>query len=296
MAHDFAKLAEEAAERKTRLLSFGPYALGLLVKTENGLFVVDAEDRWVGGALLNHGAFMEHEYNLARSLINHRSDVLIVGSHIGTHVVRLSHECRALTAIEANPATFQLLKLNVLINERHNVTIHNIAASDRHEKITFLMNRENSGGSKRFPAHPHYNYVYDNPDSVEIDAAPLDQLLNESQFDLVFMDIEGSEYFALRGMQNILARCKALSVEFIPHHISEVAGVGIDDFCASFLPHFEWMYIPGREQLFRGPAMARQLCTMFEANDGHDGIYFLKELSPEWLKLRGLQVVPEEAA
>jgi FkbM family methyltransferase len=288
MSHDFAKLAEEAAERKARLLSFGPHAFGLVAQTEDGLFVVDAEDRWVGGTLLNYGSFADHEYLLARSLITTDSKVLIVGSHIGTHVVRLSRHCQALTAIEANPATFNLLRLNVLLNECRNVTVHNIAASDKFEKITFLMNRENSGGSKRMPSVPHYHYVYDNPNSVEIDAAPLDSYLNGDQFDLVFMDIEGSEYFALRGMQKILASCKALSIEFFPHHIMDVAGVGIDEFSSVFTPHFEWMYVPGREELFPGPDMARQLRTMFDAGEGHEGIYFLKALSVEWLQLRGL--------
>lgn len=292
MSHDFAKLAEEAAERKARLLSFGQYALGLVAETEAGIFIVDAEDRWVGGALLNYGSFSDHEYILARSLINQDSNVLIVGSHIGTHVVRLSRHCRSLTGIEANPATFRLLKFNVLLNECNNVAIYNIAASDKYEKITFLMNRENSGGSKRKPAVPYFHYVYDNPESIEIEAAPLDGFLDEKDFDLVFMDIEGSEYFALRGMQTILSRCKALSVEFLPHAIIDVACVGIDEFSSTITPHFEWMYIPRHEQLFRGPAIVHQLRTMFEAGEGHEGIYFLKKLSPEWLHTRGLRDTP----
>jgi hypothetical protein len=27
---------------------------------------------------------------------------------------------------------------------------------------------------------------------------------------------------------------------------------------------------------------------MFEAGEGHEGIYFLKDLDPEWLRTRGL--------
>jgi FkbM family methyltransferase len=290
MSTDFAALAEQAAERRDRLLSFGPHAFALLAKTSDGLFAVDPEDRAVGGVLLATGAFYDHEIELARSLIDENSKVLMVGSHIGAHAIRLSRHCASLTAIEANPHTFQLLRANVLLNERRNIALHNVAASDKYEMIEFVMNRENSGGSKRAPSSLHLHYVYDNPAILQIPAAPLDDLLADQEFDLVFMDIEGSEFFALRGMQRILAGCRALDLEFLPHHITDVAGVGIEQFAAAFLHHFSWMYVPGRETLFHAEAMERELRAMFEAGQGHDGLYFLKELTPSFLQQRNLAV------
>ena len=143
--------AQHAAERKERLKSFGSHACGLLVDTIYGLFAVDPEDASVSAALLQRGSYAENELRLLKELITQESNVLVVGSHIGAHVVPLAKNCKTLVSIEANPNTFKLLKANVLLNECSNVVMYNIAASDKKETIEFLLNRDNSGGSKRIP-------------------------------------------------------------------------------------------------------------------------------------------------
>lgn len=40
-------------------------------------------------------------------------------------------------------------------------------------------------------------YFHDNPDVITIPASPLDDLLPDQRFDVVIMDIEGSEHQAL---------------------------------------------------------------------------------------------------
>jgi FkbM family methyltransferase len=282
--------AQQGAERKRRLMSFGPYAHGILVKAKSGgFYVVDAEDSSVSAILLNEGSFYEAERALAESLISASSDVLVVGPHIGGHAVPLSKSCNELIAIEANPNTFAFLKANLLLNECSNVTCYNIGASDKAEKIQFILNRENSGGSKRMPpVGGQRPYFYDDPEVIEIDCISLDTLLGHRQFDLIFMDIEGSEYFALKGMQQILARSRALSVEFLPHHISGVANVSVEEFIAQIEPHFQWMYIPGYDFITPKHEITNKVKEMYYANQGHDGIYFLKEISDDWLKQRNI--------
>jgi hypothetical protein len=62
--------ARQALDRKSRLLSFGPNARGLLVTTKHGLFSVDPEDSGVSTILLHEGCYAEPEYILAKSLIS----------------------------------------------------------------------------------------------------------------------------------------------------------------------------------------------------------------------------------
>ena len=107
-------------------------------------------------------------------------------------------------------------------------------------------------------------------------------------FALVLMDIEGSEYFALQGMQGILSRANALSMEFLPHHIRDVAGISIDALAAQVEPHFEWLYVPSRNALFGRQEMRQELCAMFERGEGHNDLYFLKVMPAEWRAARGL--------
>jgi FkbM family methyltransferase len=212
--------------------------------------------------------------------------VLIVGAHIGAFVVPLSKDCNKLVAIEANPHTYERLKTNLILNCCSNVTSYNIAASDKPGKIKFLLNTENSGGSKRKPVSLQLGYVYDDPQTTEIDAMPLDRLLEQQVFNLILMDIEGSEYFALKGMQRILSCAKVLSVEFLPHHLSFVAGVEVDDFIGTILPHFNWMYIPTHDRVVPKDEIVEKVREMYQAGESHAGLYFLKEIPPKWVNSR----------
>jgi FkbM family methyltransferase len=279
--------AQQARDRKSRLLSFGPNAWGLLVTTKYGLFAVDPEDGGVSAILLHEGSYSEPEYMLAKSLVSPEGDVLIVGAHIGAHAVPLSKHCSKLVAIEANPHTYEYLKTNLTLNCCSNVVSYNVAAGENVDKIKFLLNTENSGGSKRMPISVQNHYVYDDPDVIEVDTVPLDTLLDQGVFDLILMDIEGSEYFALKGMQRILSEAKALSVEFLPHHLICVAGIQVDAFLSTILPHFNWMYVPRHNRVVAKDEILENIREIYRANEGHEGIYFLKEISPEWLESRG---------
>jgi FkbM family methyltransferase len=275
-------VAKRAEERRERLQSFGTNALGVLVRTRQGLFVVDPEDAYVSAALLHKGVYNLSEYELAKSLVTKKSDVLVVGAHIGAHAIALSRDCRHLVAIEANPHTYTFLRANILLNERPNIEAHNIAAGESVRKIQFLVNRANSGGSKRGPLKaPKAAYIYDNPETIRIDAVPLDKLLGAKTFDLIIMDIEGSEYFALKGMQQILAKAKALSIEFLPHLLRHASGVTPQKLLRVIQPYFEWLYIPESKALVPKPGMARTLNAMYRSDEGHDGLYFLKNPLPK---------------
>jgi FkbM family methyltransferase len=125
-------------------------------------------------------------------------------------VIPLSGLCKKVVAIEANPTTFGLLEINLRINDVRNCRALNVAASDRKETLQFIINRTNSGGSKRMPVIRDYRYFYDNPETIQVPAVPLDDLFRDEAIDLIVMDIEGSEYFALKGMQTILSRANVL--------------------------------------------------------------------------------------
>jgi len=80
-----------------------------LRNSENGLFAVDPEDLEVGQKLRS-GGFGIEEVERLKKFINNKSKVLIVGTHIGSLAIPLSKHCKEITAIEANPNTFELLR------------------------------------------------------------------------------------------------------------------------------------------------------------------------------------------
>lgn len=131
-------------------------------------------------------------------------------------------------------------------------------------------------GSKRLPLVRERMYFYDNPAVVEVPAERLDDRLGDREFALVFTDIEGSEYFALKGMQHILSKARTLIVEFLPHLLTNVAGVSPEQLVALVAPHFNKLFIPSRNQSVGRKEFEPVLRAMFDAGDADQGIVFSK--------------------
>ena len=246
----------------------------LTINTKNGTFVVDATDLEVSAKLRNKGEYGIDEINRISKFIDNQSSILIVGAHIGSLAIPIAKMCSEVVAIEANPNNFKLLQTNIEMNNTSNITTHNIAASEREETIQFQLNTVNSGGSKRVPINNHYMYTYDNPEIIEVSAYSLDTYLTNNYFDLVLIDIEGSEYFAMQGMTNILSKTKTLIVEFLPHHIINVAGVKLTKFLENIPTHLTKLTIPSKNRTYSINEGFVVLQQMFDSGQGDDGIIF----------------------
>jgi len=265
-------LQNRTSKRLTRRLGDG--VSGLIVDAKNGRFAVDPADLEVGAKLRLHGAYGMDEVERIAGLIDETSSVLVVGSHIGSLVIPIARMCAKVVAIEANPHNYRLLETNIKLNDATNVEPHHVAASGKEETIKFQLNTVNSGGSKRVPVHNRYIYTYDNPEVIEVQACALDDYLGDHAFDLVLIDIEGSEYFAMQGMTSILGQTKTLIVEFLPHHITNVAGVALDDFLAQVPEHFTKLTVPTKNATYDRAEGTEVLKRMFAAGEGDDGILF----------------------
>ena len=254
----------------------GLHVYALIVKSDNGLFAVDPEDYGVGMNLRTKGKWGLDEIERLKCHITLGSRVLIVGAHIGTFVIPISKLCKQVIAIEANPITYDLLVTNIALNSVSNCQALNIAASDKDENIEFLLSRADSGGSKRVPKEKKFIYYYDNPERISIKAVSPDKYLEEKDFDLIVMDIEGSEYFALKGMQEILSNSKVLVVEFLPHHLKNVSGVTVEQFLSVIEPHFSRLTVPSKQQVIGYSKFGSYLIEMYNKGQEDPGIIFEK--------------------
>lgn len=221
----------------------GRNTYAVLCTTSQGLFAVAPDDIVVGRKLASSGSYGANELDLLLSVVKNTSNVCVVGAHIGAFLVPIGKIAAHVHGIEANPVTFQLLETNVILNELANVTLWNVAAFDKVGKIEFLLNTANSGGSKIVPKKWSLLYAADGPRKVEVDTIVLDEVVGEFIYDLVVMDIEGSEVFALKGMQKILRNTNALFIEFLPHHIRDVAGSSVSEFVSLVRDHFDVLRI-----------------------------------------------------
>jgi FkbM family methyltransferase len=264
--------------RKSAKISrqLGDGVKSVIVESKNGTLAVDPRDLEVGLKLRNNGSYGLDEIARINKLISTQSNVLVVGAHIGSLVIPIAKNCNKVVAIEANPNNFNLLKTNLHLNKSENVTIHNIAASSKQETIKFQMNVVNSGGSKRLPKNNEYMYRYDNPEVIEVQAHSLDEYLDENNFDLVLIDIEGSEYFAMQGMEKILSNCNTLIVEFLPHHLKNVADVTVEQFLSLIPKQFTKLTIPSKNETHPIDISGVVLQQMYNNKEGDDGLIFTK--------------------
>ena len=247
----------------------------LIVNTSQGIFAVDPKDIFVGRALLKSGEYGLDEVHRIVNLAGPLGKVLFVGTHLGAIAIPVSKSVAKVIAVEANPDTFKLLQYNKRLNDCHNLELLEMAAGEFNGEIDFLLSTANSGGSKRMPSVKKINYIYDRPKIVKVRLRVLDELLNEP-FDLILMDIEGSEYFALKGMQSLLALAKILIVEFVPDHLRNVSSVSPNEFIQLIEPHFNSLYIPSSGITVAKKDFSQKLNEMYVANISDNGIVFSK--------------------
>jgi FkbM family methyltransferase len=255
-----------------------------LIAAKHGRFWIDPRDEFIGRRLEADGEYQEEELALLMTCLDPEKDAIVVGAHIGAFVVPMAKRCRWLVAVEANPDTCNLLVKNLIENQVGNVDVRYGAADQAGGKrLDFLCGTTNSGGSKRVPKTVRDDYVYDQPATVQVPTWKLDFLCSGMSPSLIHMDIEGSEVFALRGAQELLARTEYLSVEFISHHLTHVAGVTVDEWLAPIRPHFNHMLLPGDAKLKRPhaalePADWKELLqSIVDAGVGIENLIFWRQ-------------------
>jgi FkbM family methyltransferase len=130
--------------------------------------------------------------------------VLDIGANVGFFTLMLSRAVGAqgkVIAVEAIPATFAVLKLNLELNAIGNVDAMNMAASDRYAELEFRVPRYG-------PSMASYYWHREAPDveRVRVQAVPLDGLeaLRGKKVSFVKIDVEGAEGDVLQGMRAIL--------------------------------------------------------------------------------------------
>lgn len=215
---------------KIRCSAAGPYVSHVLTDSFNGRLLVPASDFEVGRKLSFRGEYDRAHVETLLQFVDRQSSVLIVGAHIGSLVIPLAKAAKEVVAIEASPSNFETLLMNLAINHCTNVRSLNVAASDRRQRVRFIASKHNSGGSKIAPATLRREFVYDDPEVIEIDAAPLDEVLPDFLASLVVMDIEGGEAKAIVGMRRLLERSSTFMVEFTPFFVENIAGITCDEF------------------------------------------------------------------
>lgn len=137
-----------------------------------------------------------------------------MGAHIGIFTLRVLKRCNHITkviAIEANQENVELLTLNILLNKAaEKVTIIPYAVLDR-EKFVKIFHSVASKGDSSIASNWH---EIDEGNFSVVYATTLDRILqNIPSVSLLKMDIEGSEFLALKGLEKSHNKVQRIMVE-----------------------------------------------------------------------------------
>lgn len=171
-----------------------------------------------------------HEPHITRYLIDHvrlgRDDVGIdIGANLGWYSVlldRLSAEGAAIFAFEPDPASYRLLRRNLEANGAKRVTALNVALGD--QVATAQLHRYKDANNGR------HTLLEGNTSGglVEVAVDTLErfwraQALGARPIGLLKIDVEGYEFFVLRGAGELLKRCACVLLEYSPQSL-QLAG------------------------------------------------------------------------
>ncbi|TLD68426.1 FkbM family methyltransferase [Phragmitibacter flavus] len=169
------------------------------------------------------------ETELLQKLIKPGDTIVDVGANIGYYSLIFAKAVGPTGTVfgfEPDPGNFSLLTQNLKLNGHENVTMVNKAVTDKSGEIELFVS----------PGCPADHRIYDSGDGrqkLTIPAVALDDYFSEikAQIDLIKMDIQGAEFFAVKGMKKVLAtnpKVKLLT-EFWPFGLKR-AGVDPMDY------------------------------------------------------------------
>jgi FkbM family methyltransferase len=137
-------------------------------------------------------------------LAKHSRCILDIGSHIGLTVMPVSLICKnQLHSFELSPTNFKLLKKHIIKNNITNVALNNYCVGDKCKKILI---------KDSLISTPNFNLVTLSDSffckKLIIDMITIDKYVKEKNIlpDLIKIDVEGYEYFVLKGCKDTIKK------------------------------------------------------------------------------------------
>lgn len=137
---------------------------------------------------------------LERVSRKHLHCVFDIGAHLGLHTLFYSAVADQVVAFEPAPGNYARLAENVALNGRTNVSMWNVALSDRSAVLDFLDNGISQTGTLLMNARHAQGFR-----KIQVQAHRLDELELPAP-DLIKIDCEGAELQVLRGAAETLRR------------------------------------------------------------------------------------------
>jgi FkbM family methyltransferase len=175
------------------------------------VMLCDSDDQFIGRQVLRTGEF---EFGLVQrvlDILGHRRVLVDIGANIGT--VCVPAVCRDMVesavAVEPDPYNFKLLRCNTILNDVDDrIVCIQAAAGDRSDIVDLALNETNFGD--------HQVGAKSSRRSIPVEMVLAQSLLDVTDDDVVWLDVQGSEVIVLDGWPMLLERRIPLVIEVWP--------------------------------------------------------------------------------
>lgn len=215
------------------------------LKKYNFSMVLNLEDNAISRPILVKG---QYEQNVTQVLLKYLNQLkpdlhfLDIGANLGYYSLLVASHCpqAKIYSFEPDRKNFNLFSTSIIYNQFQNqIQSYRLAVSNENKTIVIsnLGNQANYGA--RFTGNTAQElraYVHgENPYYEEIPAVRLDDFLPDIQIDMVKIDIEGYEPFALQGMLNLLKKNRPIILaEFAPSNLKFFGKIEPQEFLEFF--------------------------------------------------------------
>lgn len=142
----------------------------------------------------------EDEAFFVQKFIKAGMTAIDIGANVGFFTLmmaRLAGDSGRVHAFEPSRPTLEKLRRNIDENKLANITIHEVALSDREEERALHHDED--------PSQNRFGQVVSPAGEEKVRCRPLDVELGPSKVDFIKIDVEGAELLVFRGAQQLLA-------------------------------------------------------------------------------------------
>jgi FkbM family methyltransferase len=149
---------------------------------------------------------------IVRRLFHSNGVMLDIGANVGYYSILAAYACPngQVWSFEPSPRTYGILCENIQANRLQNVVARQLALGETHSMLKFNIYGDQALNSVSVSAEHRHPFFPGGPVQVlNVECTTIDDVMNDNHIervDLIKLDIEGYEYFALKGAERLLAR------------------------------------------------------------------------------------------
>ena len=174
------------------------------------MYLRDETDLW---GFIQNGKYEPEETEIIKKLVKAQDVCLDIGANIGYFTVLLAKKCKEVWAFEPEPSNFNMLMMNLMMNDISNVyTVKSAVSWECGTNKLYLCDKSHG-------MHRMYKSVHCK-DSIDVKTVSIDSTGLRPNF--IKVDAEGFEWNVLLGMCHTLDKYHPIVVmEFHPPSIEE---------------------------------------------------------------------------